>query len=417
MNTRKKRLLWKSTYLFIIILLIAWFISLLQEEMQTEAFDLRTYLAKELFETSICQNAPIIAFMDETKENNFMDASLKQLFPVYFYIEKKKPNQAWKESKLICEEVEDFDKISLQQEQEIIKTNESTQERATEQEKATQIVAIDKHADEKTSNIVLPKEPLNSFTKEQLKDPEFILKNFYTVDTTTNIDRKRLDYDKLMSYDGTLKKTTEHKPQILIYHTHSQEAFVDSVPGDANTSIVGVGERLTQILQDEYGFSVLHHTGEYDKESRDYAYSYAAKGLEQVLQENPSIEVIIDLHRDAVKEDTRLVTQLGDQEVAKFMFFNGMSYTNALGSLESLPNPYIQENISFAFQLKLLADEYYPGLTRKTYLKGYRYNMQYRPKSLLIEVGAQNNTFEEAYGACEPLAHLLAMVLTGRNRQ
>ncbi len=61
---------------------------------------------------------------------------------------------------------------------------------------------------------------------------------------------------------------------------------------------MGVGEYLTAILQKQYGYNVLHHLGQYDVESRDYAYSNAAQGLEEVLAQNPSIEVMIDLHRD-----------------------------------------------------------------------------------------------------------------------
>ena len=151
-------------------------------------------------------------------------------------------------------------------------------------------------------------------------------------------------------------------------------------------------------------------------ESRDDAYAKAAVGLEEVLAQNPSIEVIIDLHRDAVAEGNKLVTNIQGMDMAQFMFFNGLSYTRARGELTSLQNPYIQENLSFAFQMKLTADEYYPGLTRKTYLKGYRYNLQYRPKSLLIELGAQTNTVEEAMNACKPMAHIISMVLKGENK-
>ena len=63
--------------------------------------------------------------------------------------------------------------------------------------------------------------------------------------------------------------------------------------------------------------------------------------------------------------------------------------------------------------MQLKAMEYYPGLTRRIYLKGYRYNMHLCPKYLLIELGAQNNTVEEAMNACDPLAHILDMVLSG----
>ena len=148
-------------------------------------------------------------------------------------------------------------------------------------------------------------------------------------------------------------------------------------------------------------------------ESRDYAYSKAAEGLEQVLAENPSIEVVIDLHRDQMPEDTRLVMNIGGRKTARFMFFNGLSRTNRTGEIAYLKNPNLDANLAFSFQMQMAAGEYYPGLTRKIYLKGYRYNMHYRPKSLLVELGAQNNTVEEIMNACDPLAHILFLVLSG----
>ena len=90
-----------------------------------------------------------------------------------------------------------------------------------------------------------------------------------------------------------------------------------------------------------------------------------------------------------------------------------MSYTVDKGNLDYLPNPYIQQNLAFSFQMQLKAAEYYPGLTRRIYLKGYRYNMHLCPRTLLVELGAQNNTYEEAINACDPLAHILDMVLGG----
>ena len=76
-----------------------------------------------------------------------------------------------------------------------------------------------------------------------------------------------------------------------------------------------------------------------------------------------------------------------------------------------LKNPYIADNLAFSFQMQLAAAEYYPDFTRRIYLKGYRYNMHFCPKSLLVEVGAQTNTYEEAENAMEPLADILAKVL------
>ena len=99
-------------------------------------------------------------------------------------------------------------------------------------------------------------------------DPQFIKKEFYTEDATTSIDMDKLQVDKLLGYDAALKQDAT-APQILIYHTHSQEAYADSVPGDVSDTIMGVGEYLTAILQKQYGYNVLHHLGQYDVESRD----------------------------------------------------------------------------------------------------------------------------------------------------
>ena len=247
---------------------------------------------------------------------------------------------------------------------------------------------------------------------EKLLDDTYLRKHFYTIDSSTDISMGLLNARDMLSYDAAISKDAS-KPQILIYHTHSQEGFVNSVPGDTSTTIVGVGERLAQILREEYGFNVIHHTGIYDGDSRDYAYANAGPALEQILAENPSIEVVIDLHRDGVADTTHLVTEVGGRTTAQFMFFNGLSYLKGKGPVEYLKNPYIKENLAFSFQMKLAAEEYYPGFARNTYLKSMRYNMHYCPKSLLIEVGAQTNTVEEVMNATDPLAHIISMVLKG----
>lgn len=246
----------------------------------------------------------------------------------------------------------------------------------------------------------------------QLADYETLVRNFYAIDANTMAGSDQLSVEKLLGMDMTLPQEGDG-PQILIYHTHSQEAFADSVPGDVNTGIVGVGECLTKILTEQYGYRVLHNTGQYDVETRDNAYSRALPAVEQILAENPSIQVIIDLHRDEVAEETKLVTDIQGRPTARFMFFNGLSRTRKTGDIDYLANENQEANLAFSFQMQLKAAEYYPGLTRRIYLKGYRYNMHLRPRTLLVELGAQNNTVEEAINACDPLAHILDMVLKG----
>ena len=246
-----------------------------------------------------------------------------------------------------------------------------------------------------------------------LQDYETLRNQFYVVDSVTNIGRELLDVDKLSQRDLTIDKEGEG-PQILIYHTHSQEGFADSIPGDDSTTIMGVGQRLADILEQQYGYQVLHHLGTYDKEGRDNAYSRSLPEITQLLEENPQIQVVIDLHRDAVADESnRLVMDLDGRPTARFMFFNGISWTRRTGSISYLQNDNLSDNLAFSFQMKLKAEEYYPGLTRKNYIHGYRYNMHLRPRTLLIELGAQNNTLEEAMNACDPIAHLLHLVLSG----
>ena len=267
---------------------------------------------------------------------------------------------------------------------------------------------------------VPPNAPVATYSEQQLQESGFIKETFYSEDPTTQIQETQVQYQTLMGFDAVLKQDNS-APQILVYHTHSQERYLASETLGADstaqgTTVVDVGEYLCNLLRDQYGYNVIHHLGQYDVETRDDAYANAKVGLEQVLAENPTIEVIIDLHRDETNPNTKLVTTVQDIPMAKFMFFNGLSYTRQIGTLNSLPNPYVQDNLSFAFQMQLAAEEYYPGLTRRIYLKGYRYNLHYRPKSLLIELGSQTNTVDEALNACQPLAHIISMVLNGENK-
>ena len=252
-----------------------------------------------------------------------------------------------------------------------------------------------------------------TFAREKLNDFDYLIQHYYTVDKSTTINSSQLVVQNLLNKDCTIQKTTEDVPQILIYHTHGSEGYADSTPGDPNTSVIAVGNRLTQLLQDTYGYHVLHDTGIYDTD-RDHAYNVAAPVIQKILQEHPSIEVVIDLHRDGVADTTRLAANINGVDMAQVMFFNGLSKTTATGDIDYLRNPYIEDNLAMSLKMQLAATELYPGFTRKIYLKSYRYNMHLCPKSLLIEVGAQTNTLQEAMNAMDPLAQVLDRVLSGK---
>ncbi len=251
------------------------------------------------------------------------------------------------------------------------------------------------------------------YPADKLLDYDYVLNNFFVVPSVTTLRRSVLDLQKIASVNVTLEKNPE-VPQILIFHTHSQEAFADY--GSNPKSIVDVGNRLTELLRDNYGYNVIHLTDEFDmvegKLDRNKAYTYANQRIEQVLAENPSIQVVIDLHRDGVREDLHLVTEINGRQTAKIMLFNGISYTNEVGEIDYLYNPYLTENLTMTYKMYLLGKASYPDFIRCIYISGYRYCLYHRARSMLIEAGAQTNTYEEVYNAMEPLADLINKELT-----
>ena len=259
-----------------------------------------------------------------------------------------------------------------------------------------------------SNGIIYPKESLYNFS--------FLMNNFYIVDSSTSADEQLIDGEQLINYDLSLNVTGE-EPKILIYHTHSQEDYIDSRPGVEEDTVVGLGICLAEILQNKYKIAVIHDRGKYDVvngvEDRNEAYYQALNSIEKTLEENPSIQVVIDLHRDGVKDGTHLVTEINGKKTAQIMFFNGLCRGANADASGYIQNPYLFENLAFSLQMQLKAAEKYPGLTRRIYLRNYRFNMHVRPRTLLVECGAQTNTVEEAKNAMEPLADLLYCVLSG----
>lgn len=203
--------------------------------------------------------------------------------------------------------------------------------------------------------------------------------------------------------------------KVLIYHTHSSEAFADSREGEVSDTIIGVGNRLAELLSERYGIQVYHDTSMYDmmsgKLDRDEAYVYSREGVKQILEENPDIEVIIDLHRDGVPDSVHLVTEVDGRQTAQIMLVNGMSRGSDGEELTYMQNPNKQSNLALSLQLYLAGRANYGDLMRRIYLGTTRYNLDIMPHAALIEVGAQTNTVEEEMNAMEPLAAVIAKVL------
>ena len=283
--------------------------------------------------------------------------------------------------------------------------------------------ANDENAVDENGNLVGEPEPAEAAAQPaaptvdmsigKLRDFDYLLSNFYTVDSSTMIGPEQLNADDLLSRSMKIDNTTGG-PKVIIFHTHSQEEFVDSTPGDPATSIVGMGDYLTELLN-EKGIETIHDTGVYDiingQLDRSNAYENAEASVRPLIEANPTLEVAIDLHRDGVAEGTHLVTEINGKPTAKIMYFNGLSRTRTNGDIDYLYNPYIQDNLAFSLQMQLASESLYPGFVRHIYLRAYRYNLHLLPKSLLVEAGAQTNTVAEMRNAMEVLADTLAHVI------
>lgn len=254
------------------------------------------------------------------------------------------------------------------------------------------------------------------YSMESLNDFNYLMNTLYVVPKRASVLSSELYASELLGMDLSIEKDST-VPQILIYHTHSMEGFTDSIEGNQDTNIVAVGTYLSKLLSEGYGYNVIHCTESFDYVNgvldRSAAYTYARTSLEQILADNPTIQVVLDIHRDGVNENTHLVTQVNGKQTSQIMFFNGVSRTSAGGDIDYLYNKYKKQNLAMSLQMKLLAEEYFPGFTRRNYIDAYQYNLDLRERSMLIEVGAQTNSLSEAKNAMEPLAALLDRLLSG----
>lgn len=284
-----------------------------------------------------------------------------------------------------------------------------------------------------------------TFTRKQLSKPDFLTSKIFVVDSNTSMSAAELDISNLLDADMSLhdlpdKPKTDRKVsesetiqtdktiqadnimteskapyKVLIYHTHSSESFADSRAGVKEDTVVGVGAYLAKLLNEEYAIPTYHDETTYDVIDgvldRSKAYENSFSGISKILAENPTIEVVIDLHRDGVDEETHLVTEVNGKPTAKIMFLNGVSRSNLNGEIDYLENPNKLSNLAFSFQLYLAGKEAYGDFVRKIYVRSLRYNLHVMPRATLIEAGAQNNTLEEEKNAMEPLAAMLDKVL------
>lgn len=285
-----------------------------------------------------------------------------------------------------------------------------------------QIPASEEFISLETESLYVPKSPLlkqQEVSLNKLNDPTYLMKNFIMGGAEIKVDNAllaRWDFKELAQKPLRLNETVKG-PKVLIFHTHNREVYSDEKRGDKG--VVGVGEKLEEVLENQYGIETLHvKDGFYIDEHNDSvtgAYERMEPVISNILKQYPSIQMCIDIHRDGINSSAKFLTTINEKSTAKIMLVNGLCLREDgegnIVPMQDLKNEYVEDNLAFALQTQLQAFKYYPGFMRKMYFRAYRFSTHMKPLSLLVEVGNQNNTSEEAANAAEPLADIIAKVL------
>lgn len=208
------------------------------------------------------------------------------------------------------------------------------------------------------------------------------------------------------------------EPTVLILHSHATESYTRTTEAyaesaayrtlDEDYNMLSIGDRVSEVLA-EYGITAIHDRTLHDYPDYNSAYSRSRASAEQYLSEYPSIQLVLDLHRDA-SEGTggqlRTEARVANQTSAQLMLVMG---TNAGG----LSHDHWEENLGLGLKLQTQLERQAPGITRPVSLRSQRFNQDLSPGALLVEVGAAGNTHEEALLAAEQLAHAIAALAKG----
>ena len=244
--------------------------------------------------------------------------------------------------------------------------------------------------------------------------------------TVTEVDNSGVnprytdEYNGVFINNGTNYQLTQemltpdvevNKNKVVIYHTHTCESYTPTeqykytASGnfrtiDLNFSVSRVGDELEKWLS-TYGCTVIHDRTYHDYPAYNGSYSRSLVTAQNVLSTNQDADIVIDLHRDAIADETYGPrVKIGDEYVSQLMFVIGTDGAN------SAHTNWLQ-NLKFAIKVQQKANELYPGLFKPIILRNSEYNQHVAKAACIIEVGSTGNTLEESMGAMKYLARIL----------
>jgi len=232
-------------------------------------------------------------------------------------------------------------------------------------------------------------------------------------------DEHTFDIEEELGKKPGVKIKKNNKPQVLIMHTHTTESYLPADTGfydmtesahslDRDQSVVRVGDAIAKELNDA-GILTLHDETVHDYPSYSGAYDRSAETVQKYLDKYPSIQVVLDVHRDAITSDsgvkTKPTAEINGKKAAQIMIISGC---------EEYPitdYPDWEMNLRFALRIQRQLEASFPTLARPLYFAARHYNQQMTHGSLLIEMGSDGNTLEEAVYSGELLGRALAELL------
>ncbi len=237
---------------------------------------------------------------------------------------------------------------------------------------------------------------------------------FENVRVKNTTETKSLDIEKVLSQPLELS-VDKSKPAVLIFHSHTSEGYelierdwyaqdYISRSNDESRNIVRVGTEIANYLTD-LGYTVIHDKTIHDDSYND-SYPNSRKTVAKHLEEHPEIQIVLDIHRDSITLDNGVkvkpVNTIGGKKAAQLMIITGAQE----GKVEDFPD--WEYNLRFALQLQKKCETMFPGLMRPVLFSQRKYNMDMTRFSLLIEMGSEANTLEEACYSGRMLAAALA---------
>lgn len=235
-----------------------------------------------------------------------------------------------------------------------------------------------------------------------------------------NTTGSEIDIASLLSRDLGFQIDDSSEVQVLIVHTHATEGYMAYDNGtyhesfsprntDNTQNVCAVGEAIAAELSRQ-GIGVINDTTQHDNPSYSGAYDRSLETINSYLEKYPNIKVILDIHRDSIgyggeQGKTKPTFTFDGKKAAQIMIMSGYDGNGEYGF------PFWEENLVFALKLQKTAEDMFPGMTRPLYFGDFAYNMNVNNGSLLIEIGTDMNTLDEAKYSGELLGKVLAKVL------